>query len=333
MTSKARITKDFDFSIYEWINSNALLSRFDASCPLRAIKIFSYTQTHIAIHIIPINCGSDVLQFNSCMQSSTPYHPHDSEKISRLTFGTDEERNSKQSKQNSINVKKEENGEHFNPKIQNMLRFNSFFVSTSISPKMSWEMKFWRRKFEKKKTDRSEYYKVEHLHFSFSSGSCNAGVFDRLWWWWWWFDVSCDKWFKLLLPDDMRPVMADDTLTADDTESCKLWWLCKWSFDVPLFVPADTKSCRHRPCASLIFCIPRSMFMFFVFVLMNQFPLFSWPNFRESLCGREKMQNIKTLKNANIYIWAMNIYCTIIIVSFFFTWDCRIVFDTQQKSG
>lgn len=98
-----------------------------------------------------------------------------------------------------------------------------------------------------------------YLHFSFSNGSCNVGVFDTLWWWWWcWFDASWCKWFKLLLPDDMRPVIADDTLTADATESCKLWWLCKWSVALPLFVPG-TKSCRHSPCASDILWSPRSI--------------------------------------------------------------------------
>lgn len=108
---------------------------------------------------------------------------------------------------------------------------------------------------------------TKHLHLSFSSGSCRAGVLDKLWWWWWWFDVSCDKWFKLLLPDDISPVIADDTLTADDTESCKLWWLCKWSFAFPLLVLADTKSCRHKPCASDILWIPRSIFSDWLFLL------------------------------------------------------------------
>lgn len=100
---------------------------------------------------------------------------------------------------------------------------------------------------------------IVYLRLSFSNGSCNVGVFDTLWWWWWcWFDVSWCKWFKLLLPDDMRPVIADDTLTADATESCKLWWLCKWSLPLPLCVPG-TKSCRHNPCASDIFWSPRSI--------------------------------------------------------------------------
>lgn len=99
-----------------------------------------------------------------------------------------------------------------------------------------------------------------YLHLSFSNGSCNAGVFDTLWWWWWcWLDASWCKWFKLLLPDDMRPVIADETLTADATESCKLWWLCKWSVALPLFVPG-TKSCRHSPWPSDILWSPRSIF-------------------------------------------------------------------------
>lgn len=102
-----------------------------------------------------------------------------------------------------------------------------------------------------------------YLHFNFSSGSCNDGVFAILWWWWCWLAASCCalwcKWFRLLLPTDIKPVIADDTLTADATESCILWWLCKWSVAVPLLPPAATKSGRHRPCASLILCMPRSI--------------------------------------------------------------------------
>lgn len=91
-----------------------------------------------------------------------------------------------------------------------------------------------------------------------------------LWWWWWWwwcwFDASCDKWFKLLLTADIKPdVIGDEPLTADPTESCKLWWLCKWSLAEPLFDELFTKSCKHRPCPSVIFCIFLSILLGFVF--------------------------------------------------------------------
>lgn len=125
-------------------------------------------------------------------------------------------------------------------------------------------------------------YDYDYLHLSFSSGSCNVGVFVWWWWWWWWcwLAASWCKWFKLLLPD-IRPVMADDTLTADATESCKLWWLCRWSLPLPLF---DPKSCNRSPCESDILCSPRSIFdvsaekekrrNLIVFVRKNQRKLF-----------------------------------------------------------
>lgn len=64
------------------------------------------------IHTKKKMCGSDVLQFNSCMQIVHTLPPTQFRKISRLTFGMDEERNSKQNNKNSI----EENGELSNPK-------------------------------------------------------------------------------------------------------------------------------------------------------------------------------------------------------------------------
>lgn len=134
------------------------------------------------------------------------------------------------------------------------------------------------------------------LHFNFSSGSCNVGVFEMLWWWWWWcwFDVSWVKWFKLLLPDDIRPVIADDTLTADATESCKLWWLCKWSLDVPLFWPVDTKSCRHNPCVSDIFCIPRSI------------SVYIWVSFFLYLVRFLSVRNLKLTKKEIKLYWSQS---------------------------
>lgn len=162
-----------------------------------------------------------------------------------------------------------------------------------LSSIVSWEMKIWKnfkrfsiRFFFRKKNGN------QNLHFNFSNGSCKAGVFDKLWWWWWcWLCVSCCKWFKLLFPVDMRPVIADETLTADATESCRLWWLWRWSFVVPLFVCCVTKSCKHKPCASLILCMPRSILLFFdIFELLSLNKLAE--NCKKKLFGGVRMRNI-----------------------------------------
>lgn len=154
---------------------------------------------------------------------------------------------------------------HFGCPAKQVIRIATAPNLVGLSFIVSWEKKIWKIQVNYFFFTRKMGIE-RNLHFNFSNGSCNAGVFDILWWWWWcWFDVSCCKWFKLLFPVDIRPVIADETLTADATESCRLWWLWRWSFVVPLFVPCVTKSCRHKPCASLILCMPRSILLFWYF--------------------------------------------------------------------
>lgn len=121
----------------------------------------------------------------------------------------------------------------------------------------------------------------KNSHFNFSSGSCSTdGVCgDVIWWWWWWWDdkSGCVLWCRWLSPLPNDPTLVGDirfemdvALTDDDT-SCRLWWLCRWSFELdwlddsaplPLWLvvcPLPTRSCRHRFVSDIWSRPPRSI--------------------------------------------------------------------------